>query len=81
MSACEICGTVHAAHQAHVFRPTTPLRNQTVTSKGVICNHCVTKDAEIARLRNQLEKLAEVKPKAKRDRAEYMRGYRAEKRA
>lgn len=51
------------------------------------CNQCVTKDEEIAGLRNQVEELrgdvarhvqiavSELKPK--RDRAEYMRQYRA----
>lgn len=38
------------------------------------CNQCVTKDAEIERLRNQI---AAMQPKApKRDRAAYMREYR-----
>jgi hypothetical protein len=59
------------------------LRNQT----QVQCNHCVTKDEEIKRLRNQVEELShdvnrhleivsrEVS-KPKRHRAEYMREYR-----
>ncbi len=81
---CRLCGAKHFSYEPHVFKdsvevergvlakpvanPNVPVkRNQAVTT----CNQCVTKDAEIARLRNQLEK----KP-AKRDRAEYMRGYR-----
>lgn len=71
---CDLCGTEHAAHQAHVF-PTQ--RNQAVTTKSAVCNQCVTKDEEIARLRNQLEGLMRERPKVKRDRAAYMRGYRA----
>jgi hypothetical protein len=49
-------------------------RNQHVTKEVVTCNQCVTKDAEIERLRNQLA--AEGKS-PKRDRAEYMRSRRA----
>ena len=56
----------------YVTTPAT-IRNQ----KEVTCNQCVTKDEEIERLRNQIEKM---RPKApKRGRAEYMRKYRAEK--
>ena len=89
---CEICGTEHQAHHAHVFSSVLvpAQRNQVVTKKEVTCNHCVTKDGEIARLRNQLEELradiarhvqiaSGVVSKPKRDRAEYMREYRAGK--
>ena len=53
-----------------------------VTKKVAYCNQCVTKDDEIARLRNQLRE-AQVKSgdlvlmsNPKRNRAEYMRSYR-----
>ena len=84
MKPCETCGTEHGEHQAHVFasafrnQSVTAERNQSVTSKGVTCNQCVTKDAEIVRLRNQLrEKLeSRFQEDPKRDRAAYMREYR-----
>lgn len=50
----------------------------TVTTEPPKCNHCVTKDAEIERLRNQLVKVTKAKT-AKRNRAEYMRKWRAKK--
>lgn len=50
------------------------LSNQNVTTYVTQCNQCVTKEAEIERLRNQIEQMQ--RPKAKRDRAEYMREYR-----
>lgn len=92
---CPVCETAHEKHQAHVFRPNAN-SNQGVTKVAWVCNHCVTKDEEIARLRNQLDEakrtadewrknFVEVdqnhRKAAKRDRAEYMRKYRAEKRA
>jgi len=101
MTPCDICHTVHGPHQAHSFPKTVDdVRNQIVTkpvttpvTKDVvtvtICNQCVTKDAEIARLRNQNELLREqielrdretMKP-PKRDRAAYMKVYRAKGRA
>lgn len=74
---CDICQTVHEKWQAHSFRVANPSATNTPT-----CNHCVTKDAEIARLRNQLRE-AQVRSgelsllgKPKRDRAAYMRDYR-----
>lgn len=49
-----------------------------VTIEEVTCNQCVTKDQEIERLRNQIAEIENKGgPKAKRDRAEYMRKYRA----
>lgn len=64
-------------------------RNQIVT-KPVVCNQCVTKDGEIAILGRTIEILTQEidalrlgspkppagTPKAKRDRAAYMREYR-----
>ncbi len=99
---CEICNTHHEPHQAHVFPKTVDeIRNQIVTKEAVtrnqpvtslvtkpaICNQCVTKDAEIARLRNQLTKVTmelnllvnRVQPK--RNRAEYMQRYRSKLKA
>ncbi len=72
------CETAKRLREAGVTNGVTMndvVRNHNVTTTPVVCNHCVTKDAEIERLRNQI---AEMTPKpAKRDRAEYMRGYRA----
>lgn len=54
------------------------LRNQPVTTVTVICNQCVTKDEEIERLRNQIREMeSRNRAKPKRDRAQYMRKYRA----
>ena len=88
MKPCEICGTEHGERQAHVFASSfrnqsvtneVVERNQSVTSKVVTCNQCVTKDEEIARLRNQLvvHRQGPRSKAAKRDRAAYMRDYRA----
>lgn len=76
MPKCDICETVHQPHQAHVFAPRVLARTG-VTNVTTPCNHCVTKDAEIERLRNQLDALVtkDVTTGA-RDRAEYMRQYR-----
>jgi hypothetical protein len=71
---CRLCGHEHWNSQPHKFE-----------TEAVTCNHCVTKDAEIARLRNQVvslkQELASIamgigETKPKRDRAEYMRDYR-----
>jgi hypothetical protein len=58
MPKCGVCQTYHHEWQSHVFRnqPVTTYRNHAVTST-VTCNHCVTKDAEIERLRNQVKEL------------------------
>lgn len=68
--------------------PCSYLRNHDVTTepvmKVVTCNQskvycagCVEKDAEIARLRSQVEQMAGAQMrKPKRDRAQYMRDYR-----
>jgi hypothetical protein len=73
---CKLCETKHWSYEPHVFKTAAQILERGVTK----CNQCVTKDAEIARLRNQL-KLAlgpnEVKA-PKRDRAAYMRKKRAE---
>lgn len=75
------CGVAARLRGAGVTSGVTNLEqigNHDVTNNGHVttaCNQCVTKDAEIERLRNQIE---EMTPKrAKRDRAEYMRNYRA----
>ena len=62
-------------------------RNHPVTTKVVTvttptvtrnqCQDCITKDALIASLYDQLAAKVESEPKAKRNRAEYMRQYRA----
>ena len=59
--------------------PVEPECNQSATITGVTCNHCATKDAEIARLRNQIESMTPKPPK--RDRAEYYRSRRAAQKA
>lgn len=51
-------------------------RNPLVTTDVTACNQCAVKDAEIARLRNQIENCA-PKVAPKRDRAKYMREYRS----
>ncbi len=69
------CGTAARLREARGLLGQSEPRNHNVTTDPVVCNHCVTKDAEIERLRNQI---SEMTPKpAKRDRAEYMREYRA----
>lgn len=76
---CRICDSEHWNREPHVFKgdpkPVVEVKKGdppvvTVTK----CNQCVTKDAEIARLRNQIEELSPKAPK--RDRAGYMREYR-----
>lgn len=55
----------------------TQERNRPVTIPSS-CNQCVTKQTEIDILRARIAEIEEKsKPKAKRNRAEYMRAYRA----
>lgn len=93
---CKLCHYAHYAYQPHIFSAAQqpPIDNVTtvVTSTPFVCNQCVTKDAEIGRLRNQLadalKRVAEWmsvtvevdknhRKAAKRDRAAYMREYRS----
>lgn len=89
---CRLCHNAHWNNEQHVFSAAqqAEIGNVTTGVTGVLitCNQCVTKDAEIERLRNQLARAvrtaeallpAEAVKKAKRDRAEYMRDYRSRK--
>jgi formate-dependent nitrite reductase cytochrome c552 subunit len=58
----------------------TTVSNHDVTTVTA-CNQCAEKDAEIARLREELLKMAVRDVKPKRDRAAYMRTYRSKPKA
>jgi hypothetical protein len=91
--SCRSCALpVHAGRCDVAMRQEIArLRNQIDAINSHACNQCVTKDAEMAGLRNQVEELksdiarhveiASVElpenTQPKRDRAAYMRAYRA----
>lgn len=78
------CHSLVGDTRADIVQVGTERRKPPVTITYTACNHCVTKDAEIERLRNQLLQMAEERisrpmatyDKPKRDRAAYMKKYR-----
>lgn len=85
---CRLCEHEHWNNQPHQFDDPAdldaavkeayrPYRNIGKKAAVVTCNQCVTKDAELTRLRNQIAAMQTKKPK--RDRAAYMRDYRKPK--
>lgn len=94
MTECPICHTVHADHQSHVFvnKPVnavnkavnkSPSVNNSVNkpvnikvNKG--CVDCQEKEAVIARLRGEIERLSAP---SKVSRKEYMRDYMKRRRS
>lgn len=76
---CRACGLDHKPTIRCEVAKNLSLRQalDAMPVRKLVCNQCVTKDEDIARLRNQIAEMeSRGRAKPRRDRAAYMRGYR-----